>query len=93
MMTYDFEVVLAAGTDITEELARRGSGAACQLSDSAGRQIALSPRFAALWPTSKKPVALSSESRSSTTRRCFLPERSSVEISQAATQHRQERRS
>ena len=78
---YEFQLILKEGTKITEEVAndcsmpgattaRRGCVVACRLSRSAEKQTVLNPPSAALWPMSRKPAALSSGSRSSTTRRC-----------------------
>ncbi len=83
-MNYQFNLILKEGTEITEALADELFEAGCDdgtpgtfcgtpyISFTA-RPTALSPRSAAPWPTSRRPAALSSGSRSNTTRRCCLP--------------------
>ena len=76
MKTYAFDVILAAGTDITEELADAFFDAGCDdgtpgqrcgvpvITFSREAESCSNPPSAVPWPTSRKPVASSSECRS-----------------------------
>ena len=75
MKTYDFEVILATGTDMTEELADQLFEAGCDdgtpgvccgvpVIGFSREADCLESAIAAPWPMSRKPAALSSESKS-----------------------------
>ena len=99
MKTYDFEVILAAGTDMTEELADQLFEAGCDdgtpgvccgvpVIGFSREADCLESAIRRPWPMSRKPAVLSSESRSSTTRRCCPPGRGSTTRLHFSATHR-----